>query len=248
MPPITDHAPEITVAPASPFQLELARIRAAYERRRREVPPNLYSDTNPHGAVYQRELEQRILELVSLKIAGTLATQSILDVGCGEGRWLRRFIQWGASPENVAGIDLLPERVVVARDACLPAVRVLCGSADQTSFVDGGFDIVLCMNVLSSILSGDLRAAIATEMLRVLRPGGFVLWYDFFVNNPANPDVRGVRRLEIAGLFPGCDIELGRITVAAPLGRAIARVPYTYAALAKCRIFCTHYLGWIRKR
>lgn len=248
MPPITDRAPEITVAPAGPFDAELARIRAAYERRGREVPPDLYSDTNPHGAVFQRELEQRVLKLLSLKLVGILARQRVLDVGCGEGRWLRAFIQWGASPENLAGIDLLPERVGVARGACPPAVGVLCGSADQIPFEDGSHDIVLCMNVFSSILSGELRAAIAAEMLRVLRPDGFVLWYDFFVNNPANPDVRGVGKLEIARLFPACDIDLARITVAAPLGRAIASLPYIYAALASCRIFCTHYLGWIRKR
>jgi SAM-dependent methyltransferase len=248
MPPITDHAPEITVAPASLFQPELARICSAYERRRREVAPDLYSDTNPRAAVFQRELEQRILELLSLKVAGTLATQRVLDVGCGDGRWLRRFIQWGASPENLAGIDLLPERVAVARDACPPAVRVLCGSADQLAVEDGSLDIVLCMNVFSSILSGGLRAAIAGEMLRVLRPGAFVVWYDFFVNNPANADVRGVGKSKIACLFPDCDIELARITVAAPLGRAIAPLPYIYSALANCRVFCTHYLGWIRKR
>jgi SAM-dependent methyltransferase len=248
MPPITDHAPEIAVTSTSPFQYELARIRAAYERRTREVPPELYSDTNLRAAVFQRELEQRILKLLALKIAGTLATQRVLDVGCGEGRWLRRFIQWGVSPENLAGIDLLPERVAGARDACPPTVRVLCGSADQLSFEDGSLDIVLCMNVFSSILSGGLRAAVAAEMLRVLRPGGFVLWYDFFVNNPANPDVRGVGKSEIERLFPCCDIEVARITVAAPLGRAIAPLPRIYAALVKCRIFCTHYLGWIRKR
>lgn len=248
MPPITDHAPEITAAPAGLFELELARIRAAYERRKREVAPDLYSDTNPRAAVFQRELEQRILQLLALKSAVPMATRRVLDAGCGEGRWLRRFIQWGASPENVAGIDLLPERVAAARDACPPAVRVLCGSADQIPFEDGSRDIVLCMNVFSSVLSGGLRAAIAAEMLRVLRPGGFVVWYDFFVNNPANPDVRGVAKPEIASLFPGCDIELARVTVAAPLGRAIARLPYIYAALAKCRIFCTHYLGWIHKR
>jgi SAM-dependent methyltransferase len=246
--PITDHAPEVTAAPAGLFELELARIRGAYDRRKREVPPDLYSDTNPRAAVFQRELEQRIFELMSLKLAGTLAMQRVLDVGCGEGRWLCRFIHWGASPENLFGIDLLPERVAVARDACPPAVRVLCGSADQLPAEDGSLDVVLCMNVLSSILAGELRAAVAGEMLRVLRPGGFVLWYDFFVNNPANPDVRGVGKSEIARLFPGCDIELARITVAAPLGRAIARLPYIYAGLAKCRIFCTHYLGWIQKR
>jgi len=242
----TDHA-EIAAAPASQFQHELARIRAAYERRTREVARDRYSDANPRAAVFQRELEQRIIQLLSLKSAGPLAMQRILDVGCGEGRWLCRFTEWGASPENLAGIDLLPERIAVAREACPPAVRLHCRSADQIPIETCSVDIVLCMNVFSSILANSLRAAIAEEMLRVLRRRGFVLWYDFFLNNPTNPDVRGVGKPEIARLFSGCKIELARITVAAPLGRAIAPLPYVYAALASCRIFSTHYLGRISK-
>jgi SAM-dependent methyltransferase len=247
MPPTTEHSPEIAAAPASQFHHELARIRAAYDRRKREVPSDRYSDANPRAAIFQHELAQRVVELLSVKSAGPLATQRVLDVGCGEGRWLRRFIQWGALPENLAGVDLLPERIAAARELCPSAVCLHGGSADQIPFENGNFDIVLCMNVFSSILAGGLRAAIAEEILRVLRPGGFVLWYDFFLNNPTNPDVRGVGKPEIARLFSRCDIELARITVAAPLGRVVAPLPYVYAALATCRIFSTHYLGWIRK-
>jgi ubiquinone/menaquinone biosynthesis C-methylase UbiE len=244
----TDHAPEITVAPATHFPQELARIRAAYERRKRDVPADRYSDANPRAAIFQRELELRLRELLRRKCPEPLSAQRILDVGCGEGRWLRSFAQWGSAADNLAGIDLLPERIAAAREASPAGVRLICGSAGELPFTDSNLDIVLCMNVMSSILEGGLRAAIAAEMLRVLRPGGFVLWYDFFVNNPANSDVRGVGKAAIARLFPSCEIELTRITVAAPLGRAIATLPFLYSALAECRILCTHYLGWIRKR
>jgi SAM-dependent methyltransferase len=243
----TDHA-ELAVQHTYQFEGELVRIRAAYERRKREVPGDRYSDANPCALIFQRELETRILELLDRKGAGSLAAKSVLDLGCGEGRWLSRFVQWGASPENLAGVDLLPERVAAARKLCPPSVHLFCGNAAHVPFADQSIDIVLSMTVFSSILAHGLRAAIAAEMLRVLRSGGFVLWYDFFVNNPANPDVRGVGKSEIARLFPECDIELSRITVAAPLGRAVAPAPFVYSALARCRIFSTHYLGWIRKR
>jgi SAM-dependent methyltransferase len=247
MSPTTEQAPKIAPSSASEFQPELARIRAAYDRRTREIPADRYSEANPRAAIFQQELEQRILRLLALKGDVPLATQRVLDLGCGNGRWLRRFCKWGAAPENFAGIDLLPERIAAARELSPSDVRFYCGNADQIPFRDRSLDLVLCMSVFSSILEDRLRTAVATDMLRVLRPGGCVLWYDFFVDNPANADVRGVGRSEVARLFPGCEIELSRITVAAPLGRAIAIMPFLYSALARCRIFCTHYLGWIRK-
>ncbi len=247
MSPTTEHVPNIASSYASEFQPELARIRAAYDRRKREIPADRYSDANPRAAIFQQELEQRILRLLALKSCAPLAEKRVLDLGCGDGRWLRRFCKWGASAENLAGMDLLPERIAAARELTTSAVRFYCGSAGQIPFRDRTLDVVVCMSVFSSILSENLRAAVAAEMVRVLRPGGCVLWHDFFVNNPANPDVRGVGKAELARLFPGCAIELSRVTVAAPLGRAIATIPFLYSALARCRIFCTHYLGWIRK-
>ena len=247
MPLTTDHA-ELAVPNVNPFESELARIRAAYARRKCEVPPDRYSETNPRALIFQRELESRILELLTAKSIGPLATPRVLDVGCGEGRWLRRFVQWGGLPTNLAGVDLLPERIAAARDACPSAVRLFCCNAGELPFADEDFDAVSCMTVFSSILAPGLRTAVSVEMLRVLRPGGMVLWYDFFVNNPANPDVRGVGKAEIARLFSGCEMEVARITVAAPLGRAVAAAPFIYSTLARCRIFCTHYAGWIRKR
>jgi hypothetical protein len=34
-------------------------------------------------------------------------------------------------------------------------------------------------------------------MVRVLKPEGLILWYYYHVNNPSNPDVRGVKCREI---------------------------------------------------
>ena len=36
---------------------------------------------------------------------------NILDVGCGNGKWLRTLMEWGATANNLHGIDLLPDRV-----------------------------------------------------------------------------------------------------------------------------------------
>jgi hypothetical protein len=58
-----------------------------------------------------------------------------------------------------------------------------------------------------------------------------------------------VKKGEIYQLFPGCHIQLQRITLAPPLVRALA--PHSWLAcylLGKIPWLCTHYLGVIRKR
>jgi hypothetical protein len=93
-----------------------------------------------------------------------------------------------------------------------------------------------------------MKQAMAAEMLRVLRPGGAVLWYDLRVNNPRNSAVRAISLEEIAALFPGCTVEAERHTLAPPLARAI--VPHSEAVavlLERIPALRSHNLVWIGK-
>ena len=59
----------------------------------------------------------------------------------------------------------------------------------RLDFRTDSFDFVFQSTVFTSILDSEVRKEVAGEMLRVLKPGGVILWYDFHVNNPRNPDV-----------------------------------------------------------
>ena len=226
--------------------VEEARIRAAYAKR--EKDDARYSWFNPAYQLMIRECERRILARLKQIGFADLQSKSVLEIGCGRGYWLREFVKWGARPENVTGIDLLMDRVAQARELCPPGVRVHCGSAAKLPFPDESFDIVLQATVFTSILDESLRHGVAAEMMRVVHSNGVILWYDYHVNNPWNKDVRGVKRIEINRLFPGCSIELERITLLPPVTRFLA--PYSYMAcylLEKVSPLCSHYLGVIRK-
>jgi len=226
---------------------EEARIRAAYAKR--EEADTRYSWFNSGYQFMVQQRERRLLALLRRYDCENLAAKKILDVGCGTGQWLCDFIKWSARPENITGIDLLPDRVTRARRLCPPAVSIQCASAAELPFSDARFDLVLQATVFTSILDPDLKRRVANEMMRVVRPEGLILWYDYHVNNPWNHDVRGVKRQEIAQLFPGCRIELERITLLPPLTRVLARYSYLGCyLLEKLPPLCTHYLGVIRKR
>ena len=174
-----------------------------------------------------------------------LAVIRILDIGCGDGNMLRQFLQWGARPENLAGIDLRPEPVDYAL-SLNPDLDVRCGSAAELPWPDKTFDLVCQHTVFTSVLDGDMRKRIASEMKRVIQENGMILWYDFLYNNPSNPDVRGVRKAEIKQLFPDSTYKFLRITLAPPLARRLVPISWGLSYfLESLKIFNTHYLAAI---
>jgi ubiquinone/menaquinone biosynthesis C-methylase UbiE len=225
---------------------EEARIRAAYARR--DEADTRYSWFNAGHQFNTQQRERQVLAVLRRYGFSNLDPKIILEIGCGTGQWLRDFLKWGARPENVTGIDLLPDRVARARQLCPDTLRIECGSAAQLPFSDERFDLVFQSMVFTSILDANLRRRVAAEMIRVGKSDGIILWYDYYLNNPWNKDVRGVKRREIYELFPGCRIDLKRITLAPPLARLL--VPYSYVIcclLEKLPPLRTHYLGVIRK-
>jgi SAM-dependent methyltransferase len=240
-------APELMsdASAADRFSLEAARIREVYARRKNDSAD---SPSEPWHRLVVEEREQRLRALLGRHGRSSLDTARILEIGCGTGFWLRRFVEWGARPEHVWGVDLLAERIATARRLCPPAVTLECRNATRLDAEDAAFDLVVQATVFTSILDMEMKRQIAREMLRVLRPHGLILWYDFFWNNPHNPNVRGVRRAEIQQLFPSCRLQLETLTLAPPIGRRVARrSPFLHRVLSSVKPLCTHYLGTIAK-
>lgn len=223
---------------------EVARLNEAYDKRDR----GRYHWGSSGHEFGMQERERHTLTLLRRYDCMPLADKTILDVGCGSGAWIQQFIRWGARPENVAGIDVRSEPLVRARQAVPASVRLELGNGAALPFEPAMFDIVLQSTVFTSVLDDVVRQQIASEMLRVLKPNGLILWYDFLVNNPKNPDVRGVPKGEISALFSGCKFDLRRVTLVPPVLRWIAPRSWFLAyALSHVRPFCTHYLGVITR-
>jgi hypothetical protein len=68
------------------------------------------------------------------------------------------------------------------------------------------------------------------------------------MNNPKTSDVKGVKKKEIYELFPHCQIDLKRITLAPPVTRLLAHRSWLVCyLLERLKVFNTHYLGIIKK-
>ena len=176
----------------------------------------------------------------------TLNDKKILEVGCGDGRWLRLFNHWGATPKNLFGCDINAGRIVKARQLN-SLIQVEQVSGHGLPYEDAQFDIVLQSTVFTSILSIPMKQNLATHMLRVVKPGGCLLWFDFRYNNPKNKSVRGIGRAELRSLFPDCQVRMKSMGLLPPLARRVIPVssllatmlehipPLRYAYLARIR-------------
>ncbi len=219
---------------------EVERIRGEYARREKEFPPGFYASAG--DTLLYRTRCGAVLNLLKSNGMIPLAGKKILEVGCGEGAWFSSFKEWGAEESSLFGVDFIPEKISSIRRK-FPSAKTEIGEASSLRWADHSFDIVLQSTLFSSVLSPELKRRIADEMIRVLKPGGKIIWYDFFCNNPWNPNVKGVGLSEIKDLFPESALKYSRITLAPPLARKLAgSFPSLCVFLEKLSIFNTHYL------
>lgn len=224
---------------------EAAAVAARYARRK---DPGRYSMLRPEVWQAVQERQRAMLGLFAVAGLQDLSRLRLLEVGCGAGGNLLELLRLGFAPEHLSGIELLPERLAQAREMLPEALALHGGDALHAAVGRESLDIVLASTVFSSLLDDAYQQRLADAMWAWLKPGGAVLWYDFGVDNPRNPDVRGVPLSRLRQLFPQGQLRWRRVTLAPPLARALVRLhPGLYRPFNALPWLRTHLLAWVGK-
>ena len=112
---------------------------------------------------------------------------TVLDAGCGSGRYLRVLGERGA---NAIGMDLSPAMLERARET---TTRIARADLRALPFDARSFDLVVCGLALGDLAEIELAL---TEIARVLRPGGRVI---YSVVHPAGGEAGWSRTFESGG-------------------------------------------------
>ncbi len=121
---------------------------------------SIYAYQRPHLDLYNS----------SLDLAELTGDESILDAGCGNGRYLETLRARGHRGP-VFGADLSAGMLRTARPVNT-GVPLLATDVQALPFPAGSFDVVLAMHMLYHVPD---RARGLAEIRRVLRPGGVAL-------------------------------------------------------------------------
>jgi SAM-dependent methyltransferase len=103
----------------------------------------------------------------AIAVAALPEDARILDVGCGTGRWVRRFQELGFRVDAILGM------LHVARECGTAAPRT-AGEACRLPFPDARFDSDSDITVIQHI-PVSLQPQALSEMMRVIRTGGHLI-------------------------------------------------------------------------
>jgi len=105
----------------------------------------------------------------------------VLDVGCGTGELLAA-ISLAVPEARLAGVDISPEMLAVARAKSSGGLDLREGRAEALPFENETYDVVVSSSAFHFFRH---PAAALAEMYRVLRPGGGIVLTDWCSDYPA---------------------------------------------------------------
>ena len=133
----------------------------------REHLDNQWTESAQDWIETDQSVRTGMLDRWMLSALGDVHAKTVIDIGCGEGRFSRLLSRLGAT---VTGVDITEALIARARALASEGETYLIGNAENLhGIADDGFDLAVSYIVLVDLL--DYRRSIS-EAYRVLRPGG----------------------------------------------------------------------------
>lgn len=119
--------------------------------------------------VYQRFSDaEDYLKLVENYLMPEVKDKIVLDLGCGNGKYLNLFRH---SANIIYGLDLSPNQLSLVKDS----KKIICADASQLPIRENSLDLIYSCWMFGTILDEQRRLCAMTEAKRILKPGGKII-------------------------------------------------------------------------
>ena len=106
----------------------------------------------------------------------------VLDLGCGNARSTRGYLDLGLKPEQLTGLDVRPGTIELAKKIH-PTINFLSYDGQALPFECEHFNWIQVAAVFSSVTEQESRQYLAKEITDKLTIGGYVFYYDLYRAN-----------------------------------------------------------------
>lgn len=152
------------------------------------------------GVLFQTLASEMAFIKAARNIPADFSSRNVLDVGCGGGADLYQLIRIGCRVDKITGIDIQEERISEAR-RIYPTANFVVADAAEMTFVDSTFDVVFESTMFATLPDDNLSGKIAREMIRVCKPGGFLILVDWKVPKFNDTSYKALTRARLHKLF-----------------------------------------------
>ncbi|CAF1428650.1 unnamed protein product [Adineta steineri] len=141
--------------------------------------------TDDHTGYYSRKLYEQVLANV------TLTDQNVIEINCGRGAGAAWCVHSHASHSYI-GIDPSQDVINLCQRlySTIPRLSfVVANATKHLPFENESIDIIVCIETTHSFGEPTAITQFANEVIRVLRPNGYLLWCDFCYMNGSDKSV-----------------------------------------------------------
>jgi SAM-dependent methyltransferase len=202
--------------------------------------------TNP-GTLFQVLAQQFAMCRAIARSELDPSVAKVFEVGCASGTAVPLLIQLGFEPNRIYGMDLIPKNIDLAQRR-FPNCHFIAGNAAKTPYSDSFFDLALESGVFLQTPDDEV-SGIAREMVRVLKPGGYVLLIDWRYGHPRREHYR-LSGKRIARLFAG-EQRIAAVpgALVPPIGRALsAHASGLYFAVQRLVLPVVGQYAWLLRK
>ncbi len=109
-----------------------------------------------------------------------LSQLKVLDIGCGNGRSSRMYIELGLHPEQIIGVDVRTGGTINLAKKLNPAIQFEAYDGDPRVYSGRGINWVSLAGVLSTIKDPEGRRILANQIYELLPPGGYLFYFELY--------------------------------------------------------------------